>query len=222
MRQNAGVSSDAANDRECASRRGFLRTFAGSAALASATPLAAWPRSAISTSTIVWGWRFASLPAGASRACALSRTSATGTSRRAGRRSRGDAQAGSVAVGVVRAGAAHAGEFGHRLHGRKPARAERDVGLGGARVDPRCRRLRQGLHAVGGAAMRAAGRPRVARVPVHLPLRGPAGQPRTVLHRTLVLSRPPLLCTFNMLDLPADRVDAQREFDALCASIALA
>jgi len=25
---------------------------------------------------------------------------------------------------------------------------------------------------------------------------------------------------FNMLDLPADRVDAQREFDALCASIA--
>jgi len=43
-----------------------------------------------------------------------------------------------------------------------------------------------------------------------------------VRHRTLVLSRPPLLCTFNMLDLPADRVDAQREFDALCASIVLA
>ena len=32
------------------------------------------------------------------------------------------------------------------------------------------------------------------------------------------LLRPPLLCTFNMLD----RVDSQREFDGLCASIVLA
>jgi hypothetical protein len=43
-----------------------------------------------------------------------------------------------------------------------------------------------------------------------------------VRHRTLVVLRPPLLCNFNMMDIPADRIDAQREFDAMRESIVFA
>lgn len=43
-----------------------------------------------------------------------------------------------------------------------------------------------------------------------------------VRHRTVVVLRPPHLFTFNMLDIPADRVDAQAEFSSLRDSIALA
>lgn len=40
--------------------------------------------------------------------------------------------------------------------------------------------------------------------------------------RTLVILNEPLLFTLNMLDIPADRIDAQAEFDALRDSIVLA
>ena len=43
-----------------------------------------------------------------------------------------------------------------------------------------------------------------------------------VRHRTLVVLNPPLLFTFNMLDIPADRIDSQSDFDALRDSIVLA
>lgn len=46
--------------------------------------------------------------------------------------------------------------------------------------------------------------------------RGPAR------HRTLAIRGASLLYTFNMLDLPADRIDSQAEFDAVRLSIALA
>jgi hypothetical protein len=43
-----------------------------------------------------------------------------------------------------------------------------------------------------------------------------------VRNRTLVVLNSPLLFTFNMLDIPADRIDSQLEFDALRDSITLA
>lgn len=43
-----------------------------------------------------------------------------------------------------------------------------------------------------------------------------------VRHRTLGLRRANLLYTFNMLDVPADRIDAQAEFDSVRASIVIA
>lgn len=43
-----------------------------------------------------------------------------------------------------------------------------------------------------------------------------------VRHRTVVVLRPPHLLTFNMLDIPGDRIDAQAEFNAFRDSIVLA
>lgn len=48
------------------------------------------------------------------------------------------------------------------------------------------------------------------------------GHSGPVRHRTLAVLGPSLLYTFNMLDIPADRIDAQAEFDAVKRSIVLA
>lgn len=42
-----------------------------------------------------------------------------------------------------------------------------------------------------------------------------------VRHRSLVLRKPPFLYTLNMLDIPAEGIDAQREFDAVRDSVVL-
>ena len=219
------MSSDAANDRERASRRGFLRTFAGGTALASATPLAA-----VATVGDLYvnhrlglafrkpaGWRFESV-----RTFADIRNEYEYAAL--------DAEVEAMLKqGPLPLAVASSGPVLRMLASSVTVYMEESP-LGPsetlASVAPEL------IRGVGGFVtdFTLLGEPRCGQLAGRESLEyrftflyeDRLGNRGPVRHRTLVLSRPPLLCTFNMLDLPADRIDAQREFDALCASIVLA